>query len=83
MCAPRSRLSTTRILSVGERDGIPMVTFTGSVGFADAHRTAPSPAYTEIIGEGIRESHGWDATAITDYLSGIADLEVAPLTEVE
>lgn len=55
------------LLRVGERDGVPMLTFT-----ADRHDDLPprppSAAYRAVIASGLRESHGWDAARSAAYL---------------
>jgi hypothetical protein len=56
------------LVSLGERDGFPLVTFT-----CDPHDhrdlAAPSAAYLHTIAGGLRESHGWSSQQIAAYLA--------------
>jgi hypothetical protein len=56
----------SELVYCGERDGEPMLTFTASEE-RDGPR-APSAAYLQAIGSGLRESHGMEAAAIATYL---------------
>ena len=58
------------ILRVGTADGVPMLTFTGPFGSAEARRSAPSAAYLSMLGRGLRESHRWPPARIAGYLAG-------------
>ncbi|MFI0407431.1 histone deacetylase [Actinomadura sp. 3N508] len=66
----RQRLGPGRyetVLKVGERDGHPMLTFTS----ADPHPpNAPTAAYLTMLGNGLREAHGWSAERAGAYLAG-------------
>ncbi len=53
---------------VGEVDDVPVVTFTASWDHASAALNPPVDAYLRTIATGLAESHGWDASAICDYL---------------
>lgn len=57
-----------RVVPLGRRDGVPVVTLTSACG---GHRewTAPSAAYLGTIGAGLRQAHGWSADRIGRYLS--------------
>ena len=58
--------SYSELVYCGERDAEPMLTFTASEERKGAR--APSAAYLRVIGNGLRESHGLDATDIATYL---------------
>jgi hypothetical protein len=53
----------------GERDGIPMVTFTAPWSMADASKNAPALAYLATLATGLAESHGMDLAARATYLA--------------
>ncbi len=57
------------LLCVGRHDGHPIVTFTAPWSLAEAEPTAPSPGYLSVLLAGLRESHGLDDAAITNYLT--------------
>ena len=56
----------TELLFCGERGGHPMLTFTASDERADVGR--PSAAYLQMIGSGLRESHGVTTEQAMQYL---------------
>jgi hypothetical protein len=58
------------LVRVGDRHGLPLVTFTREWG---ATRTfvAPSEPYLAAMAIGLREAHGWSETQIDRYLSAI------------
>ena len=53
---------------VGERDGLPMVTFTHPSPMAANPTAAPVVGYLHMLAEGLRDAHGLDDTAVADYL---------------
>ncbi|MEU8342953.1 histone deacetylase [Spirillospora sp. NPDC048832] len=55
------------VLKVGERAGRPMLTFTAP---HPAPPTAPTAAYLAMLGNGLREAHGWPAARAASYLAG-------------
>lgn len=57
-----------RVVPLGHRDGVPVVTLTSARG---DHRewTAPSAAYLRTIATGLRQAHGWSADRIGEYLA--------------
>jgi hypothetical protein len=57
------------IIRVGERDGHPMLTFTSPDGSGGASLNAPSAPYLTMLGNGLREAHGWTAGRAAAYLS--------------
>ena len=59
------------LLGAGELDGAPMVTFTAPWRLRDVTPTSPSGAYLRMLGQGLREAHGWDAQAAGRYLAGL------------
>jgi hypothetical protein len=58
------------VLRVGDRRGVPLLTFT-----RDRHTApklaAPSSAYLAAMATGLREIHGWSHTQISRYLSAL------------
>ena len=66
------------LINVGERDGLPMLSFTSPHGAADVEHTAPSPAYLATIAHGLREAHGWGEEQIAAYLDDRADRPRSP-----
>jgi len=80
LAVPQARYET--VLHVGAIQGHPMLTLTSLAG--DLTPTAPSPAYLWTIAAGLRESHGWEAPRIADYLArlrGVAGQRTA--SEIE
>lgn len=57
------------VLKVGERDGHPMLTFTSPGGAGAASLNAPSAPYLTMLGNGLREAHGWTSGRAAAYLS--------------
>lgn len=56
------------LLQVGERDGLPMLTFTAPHGHDAVAHTEPSPPYREMLARGLRESRDWSAEVVEAYL---------------
>ncbi|MFC5748019.1 histone deacetylase [Actinomadura rugatobispora] len=56
------------LIRVGERDGHPMLTFTSPDGAARAELNAPTAPYLTMLGNGLREAHGWTAGRAAAYL---------------
>jgi len=54
------------LIHCGERDGHPMLSFTGSRNRKDF--APPSAAYVRVIGTGLQECHGLSTTEVVDYL---------------
>jgi hypothetical protein len=48
-----------------------MVTFTAPWGIGDVPLLSPSDAYLRMLGQGLRESHGWDAQKVGAYLASL------------
>jgi len=57
------------VLHLGDRAGVPMLTFTAPHGAADVEHTRPSPAYLDTIARGLTEAHGWDGARVAEYLA--------------
>ncbi|WP_285700950.1 histone deacetylase [Actinomadura sp. NBRC 104412] len=57
------------LIKVGEHDGHPMLTFTSPDGSDGARLNAPSAPYLTMVGNGLREAHGWTARRAAGYLS--------------
>ncbi len=56
----------TELIHCGERDGIPMLSFTASENRRDFRR--PSAAYLHVIGTGLQECHGLRTSEVAAYL---------------
>ena len=59
------------LLNVGEREGLPMLTFTSPDGFDGVTHAAPSSAYLAMLARGLREGHGWADEQIAGYLDSV------------
>lgn len=57
------------LLRVGERDGLPMLTFTAPEGGRGLRPGLPTPAYLEMLTAGLRQGHGWDAERSRAYFA--------------
>ena len=57
-----------KLLDLGTHDGVPLLTFTSSVGRSAVVSTEPAPAYLDTIGRGIAEAHGWTTEQISSHL---------------
>lgn len=57
------------LVEVGEVAGAPMLTFTAPHGLDHVEHTEPSPAYLAMLGEGLREAHGWDDDEVERYFA--------------
>ncbi len=53
---------------VGERDGLPMVTFTHPSPMSANPTAVPVVGYLHMLAEGLRDAHGLDDAALADYL---------------
>jgi hypothetical protein len=56
------------LLCVGQRDGVPIVTFTAPWALSAITPAEPSMEYLAMLIAGLREAHGLDDNAIVDYL---------------
>ncbi|HEY8478278.1 MAG TPA: histone deacetylase [Spirillospora sp.] len=54
------------VLKVGERGGLPMLTFTSP---EPAPPNPPTAPYLTMLGRGLREAHGWSAERAAAYLA--------------
>lgn len=59
------------LIYVGHDGQIPMVTFTAPWGIGDVPLLSPSHAYLRMLGQGLQESHGWDAQRVGEYLASL------------
>lgn len=59
------------LVNAGERDGLPMLTFTSPDGAAAMAHTVPSSAYLAMLAQGLREGHGWADEQIAAYLDSV------------
>ncbi|MFI0444399.1 histone deacetylase [Actinomadura sp. 6N118] len=69
----RQRLGPGRyetVVRVGTADGHPMLTFTSPHGADRAELNAPTAPYLTMLGNGLREAHGWAAGRVAAYLAG-------------
>lgn len=57
------------MLRVGDREGIPMLTFTAPDGIHEMPPTEPTPTYLGMLAEGLRQAHGWDRDRAEAYFS--------------
>lgn len=57
-----------RVLDLGERDGVPLRTFTSVLGRDDVVRAPPSEAYLAAMTTGLREVFGWSSERAQTYL---------------
>ncbi|KAB1927436.1 histone deacetylase [Micromonospora sp. ALFpr18c] len=60
----------------GSLDGVPLLTFTAPEPASAVRCRPPASIYLSMIARGLRESHGWPAERIADYLAcrpGVAD----------
>ncbi len=53
-------------LKLGERDGLPILTFTGN---HEKNQNAPDESYLKVIIDGLCEQDGWTEEMARDYLS--------------
>lgn len=64
------------VVRAGTRDGIPVLTFTSPWEPETVALQRPSARYLTMIGDGLREAHGWDTDRVVEYLRvrpGVAD----------
>lgn len=59
------------LLYVGLDDHAPMLTFTAPWACGDVPPVPPSGAYLHMLGQGLREAHGWDPRRTADYLASL------------
>jgi len=59
------------LVACGERDGIPMATFTAPWAMADVDMNTPSLAYLATLANGLAESHHLDVMAQAAYLAAL------------
>jgi len=59
------------LIYLGQDEQIPMVTCTAPWGIGDVPLLSPSAAYLRMLGRGLRESHGWDAQRVGEYLASL------------
>lgn len=65
-----------RLLHLGWRDDIPLMTMTSDGHDPDVW-SAPAKPYLWTIGAGLRESHGWDADRVGSYLAAAGGADAA------
>lgn len=57
------------LLRVGERDGLPMLTFTAPAGGRALEPGLPTPTYLGMLTEGLAQGHGWDSARAREYFA--------------
>lgn len=57
------------LVEIGRIAGAPMLTFTAPHGIDHVDHTAPSPEYLAMLGDGLREAHGWNDDQIRGYFA--------------
>ena len=60
------------LVEVGRIAGAPMLTFTAPHGMDHVEHTDPSPEYLAMLGEGIRDAHGWGDEELARYFDRLA-----------
>ncbi|NIH82171.1 histone deacetylase [Amycolatopsis viridis] len=59
------------LLYVGDREGFPVLTFTAPWSAREVAWNPPSAVYLRMLGEGLREAHGWPVPRVARYLCGL------------
>jgi hypothetical protein len=60
------------LVEIGRLGGAPMLTFTAPHGIDHVEHRAPSEAYLAMLGDGLREAHGWGEWEIQAYFDRLA-----------
>lgn len=60
------------LVAVGERDGVPLLTFTAPHGAHAVEHRPPSRAYRDTLATGLRESRPWSEVRVAAYLDRIS-----------
>jgi len=55
------------LVEVGTCDGLPLLTFTSPHGADHVEHAEPAAAYLSMLGDGLRESRGWDDAQVAAY----------------
>lgn len=74
----RDQIGTGRyetLICPGRLEGYPLLTFTAPWRASEVSPTAPAGAYLKMLGEGLHETHGWDAGRIAEYLASLPGAE--------
>ena len=66
------------LVEVGRLDDLPMLTFTSPGGVDAMEHRAPSRAYRERLGVGLRESRDWDEAQVAAYLDTLVGIDAGP-----
>lgn len=59
------------LVYVGQIAQAPLLTFTAPWGIGDVPLLSPSDEYLRMLGQGLRDAHGWDAEKVADYLADL------------
>ena len=59
------------LVEVGTCDALPLLTFTSPHGADHVEHSQPAPAYLAMLGDGLRESRGWDEQQVTAYFDSV------------
>lgn len=57
------------LLNVGERDGLPMLTFTAPDSITEMESTDPTEPYLDMLAEGLAQGHGWGRDRCDAYFA--------------
>jgi hypothetical protein len=66
------------LVEVGRCDGFPLLTFTSPHGADHVEHSQPSPAYLSLLGDGLRESRGWDEQQVAAYFATVLPRRIQP-----
>ena len=59
------------LVEVGRYDALPLLTFTSPHGADHVEYSHPAPAYLSMLGNGLRESRGWDEQQVAEYFDTV------------
>jgi len=59
------------LVHVGQNEQAPMLTFTAPWGMDDVQLLSPSEKYLRMLGQGLRDAHGWDSEKAATYLASL------------
>ena len=63
------------LMSLGERDGLPMLTFTSPLPLAERRPSKPSTEYLGVIATGLRECYGLNVVGLRNYLNACPGID--------
>lgn len=59
------------LVYVGHNELAPLLTFTAPWGIGDVPLLSPSDKYLRMLGQGLRDAHGWDSEKAANYLANL------------